>query len=172
MTATEEIVNSLNPAVDDLDAAKTLAAGAADHADDVRNKALAHGWVGIADGMQQVIDRLNDARSAATQASDHLDGALGPVRGIDGRMSPAEVRQHLETAIAKLGEATGAIDQTESELDEAQQAVSRSLDGGDPGQLLGMIDDVRDHLTSARQHTQDARSKAEAEIQETAQTGN
>src|SRR5690242_11840570 len=56
MTATEEILNRLNPAVDGLDAAETQAAGAADHADDVRNKALAYGWVGIADGMQEVID--------------------------------------------------------------------------------------------------------------------
>jgi exonuclease VII small subunit len=172
MTATEEIVSRLNPAVGELDAAKTQAAGAADHADDVRNKALAHGWLGIADGMQEVIDRLGEVQSGAMQAVDHVDGALGLVREIDGRMSPAEIRQHLETAIGKIGEAGQSIDQTENQLDDAQEAVSRVLDGGDPGQLLGMIDEAREHLTSARQHTQDARSKAEAEIQEAAQAGN
>lgn len=172
MTATDEIVNSLNPAAEELDAARTQAAGAVDHADDVRNTALAHGWVGIADGMQLVIDRLNGVQSGAMQASDHVHDALEPVREIHARMSPAQVRQHLETAVAKLGDAIEAIDQTQSQLDEAEAAVSRSLEGGDPSQLLGMVGEARDRLTSARQQALDARSKAAAEIQETAQTGN
>jgi molecular chaperone GrpE (heat shock protein) len=94
MTATEEIAGSLAPAVDDLDTARTQAAGAASHAEDVREKAAAHGWEGIAAGMQGVIDQFESVQAAIGRAKDHADEAVGQVRQIDSKMSPAEVKEN------------------------------------------------------------------------------
>jgi hypothetical protein len=172
MTETEVILGSLTPAADELDAAETQAAAAAGHAEDVRDRALAHGWAGIAAGVQDVIDQLGDVRATIGRAKDHTDEATGQVRQIDARMSPTEVGEHLTTTTVKVDEARSAIEDAFNGLDEAETTVSRVLDGGDPGQLLSMIGEVSQTLVSARQHTQDARTKTEAEIQEAAQAGN
>lgn len=172
MTTTEEIVSSLDSATDGLDAAKTQTGAAIDHADEVREKALAHGWLGIADGMQEAIDRLQETRGAVGQAEDAMDTAVRPAREIDERTNPTEVRDHLADTVEGIGRAEQAIDTANNELDDAEAAVSRSLDGGDPSYLLGLIDEAREHLTSARQHVERAKTQAQAEIQEAAQAGN
>jgi ABC-type transporter Mla subunit MlaD len=172
MTATEEIVGSLAPAVDDLDAAKTQAAAAASHAEDVRERVAAHGWEGIAAGMQDVIDQFENVQAAIGRAKDQADEAIGHVRQIDSKTNPAEVKEHLTSTGSKAGAAESAIGDAFNELDEAETTVSRVLDGGDPGQLLSMINEINQTLVSARQHVQNAKSNADAEIQEAAQAGN
>jgi len=172
MTATDEIVRSLTSAVDDLDAGKTQAAAAASHAEDVREKAAAHGWEGIAAGMQDVIDQFDNVQAAISRAKDHADEAIGHVRQIDSKMNPTEVKEHLTSTGSKAEAAEPAIGDAFNELDEAETTVSRVLDGGDPGQLLSMISEVNQTLVSARQQLQNAKSAADAEIQEAAQAGN
>lgn len=172
MTAAEEIASGLGAATDGLDAARTQIAAAVDHAERVREQALAHGWIGIADGMQEIVDRLGEVRTTIGRASDATDAAARPVGEIDARTNPAEVRQHLAGAVEKIGEAGQAVDVASGVLDDAESAIARSLDGGDPSQLLGLIDEARQRLTSARQQLEQARAKAGGEIQEAAQAGN
>lgn len=172
MTATEEINSGLSMVGDDLDRASTQAGAAADHADDVRTGALAHGWEGIAAGMQEVVDHLEQVRAAIGRAEDANAEAANPVGQIDSGMSPTAVREHLAMAIARTEGTNTAIDTALGSLDEAEVAASRSLEGGDPRHLLGLISDVGQTLVSARQHLRSASSKAEAEIQEAAQAGN
>jgi uncharacterized phage infection (PIP) family protein YhgE len=172
VTTTEEIVSSLDSAADGLDSAKTQTAAAIDHADGVRNKALAHGWTGIADGMQEAIDRLQEAQGAVGQATDAVDTAARPAREVNERTNPTEVRTHLGQAVEGIGRAASAISAATTGLDDAEGAVSRALDGGDPSHLLGLIDEARQHLTTAHQAVEQAKTQAEAEIQEAAQAGN
>lgn len=132
----------------------------------------ASGWTGIAEGMQEVADRLEDVLAGIGQAKDHTAEAVGQLRQIDARMSPREIAEHLNGTTGKVDQAQTTVGAALDDLDDAETTVNRVLDGGDPSVLLGMIGEIGQRLTTARQQVQQARDRVEAEAQESVHAGN
>lgn len=171
MPQTETVTNELQAITTGLGRAQTITTGLGNEAEQISNRAMSAGFTAIAAGMSQVRDAINEVRARLHTAADAIGNAGTAVRAAPNEASPQQVIAALTPAADRTDTAHGEITAALGRADDIHRLVTQVLQGGNPGRMLSMLNDLKQTLAKVRQHTEQTRHHLTEAVTQARQLG-
>lgn len=151
--------------------AQETAAAADNAAGQIAARAAGSGFVGIAHAMARVRDAIKEIHARIAGLGTSVDEARTPVSSAPDQMSPEQTIAVLAPASEKITAIHGGIGATVTKVGEVQQLVAATLQGGQPGPMLGRLDAIKQVLVAVGQRCDAAKQHVETALAEARQVG-
>jgi hypothetical protein len=172
MADTSKIVASLQQAMEGLGSAQQAAAQAGAGAQKVQSHAAQSGFRGVAEGVGQVVERLKRIQEMQAKEADTVKRTAEIVTQVTDDMSPAEIVSTLTPAAQQAGSVHTGTAGVLTEVDRAKTQVASVLRGGQPGPLIGLLDQIKQALLQVIGSIGEAKQVTDETIAEAQKTGN
>ena len=148
------------------------AAAAADHtAEQIARRAAAAGFAGIAHALTAVRTTIQQTHRQITDLTGQVSHATRPVAAAPKEISPAQTIALLTPAAETITKMQDGIRAAIEHVGKARQQAATALQGGQPGPLLGQLDQIRQVLAQTGQRATTARQHLTATIAQAQQIG-
>ena len=141
-------------------------------AQQVQSRAGANGFRGVADRVGAARNRLKQIREMQGGVAATAKCTAEMVRRVTEDMSPADVVSTLAPAAQQLGSASTAASATTAELDKLAAEIAAALRGGQPGPLIGLVNQVKQAMVRVVAGLGTAKKTVDDTITAAQQTGN
>jgi len=172
MPEVDNIVTALQQALGELDAAESSIARAHAGAKTVEARTTEVGFLGMAAGMRDLAERIGRTREAQLRVVVDAVAATTAVSRVSAEMRPADVVVTLTPAVQQIEDAATNSGEVLRELGAAVAQASRSLKGGAPRKMLGLLDDIDGAMTRTIARLSEAKRHTEVVIAAARELGN
>lgn len=171
MPQTDTVTNELHAITAGLGRAQTIVAALDNEAEKVAVRAVGAGFTAIAAGMAQVRTAVDELRARLRAATDAVRAASTCVTSARTEASPEQVVAALSPATDRIDAAQREVTAALGRADDIHGLVTRVLQGGNPGALLSMLDDLKQTLAPQRQRADRAKKDLAVAVTEARQLG-
>lgn len=161
MPQTETVTNEL----------RAITTGLGNEAEQISNRALGAGFTAIAAGMSQVRDAINEVRARLHTAADAIGNAATAARSAPNEASPQQVIAALTPAADRTDTTHREITAALGRADDIHRLVNQVLQGGNPGRMLSMLNNLKQTLAKVRQHAEQTRHHLTEAVTQARQLG-
>lgn len=172
MSQTETILAELRTVQAGVDRARSSTAALDGEAERVASRAAAAGFGMIATGMSQVREALRDFQARLGRIGGLANEASVPATAASEQPTPEQVIATLTNAAEKVNNIHQEIGASIGRVDEIRTLITRVLQGGNPGPMLSMLENLKQIVSLIAQRTGTTRQSLQAAINEARQTGN
>jgi hypothetical protein len=163
----EAIAMDLAAISNGLDKARQATAAADDTAQKIATQAAGAGFTGIAQSLSRLRAAIREIQAGIAAADGPVREASAAIATVPKQATPQETRGVLEPVTQKLDGIHAAIAAVMEAITKAQQLAAATLQGGQPGPMLGRLDAIRQTMLAiaernnqAKQHVTDALAAA------------
>jgi hypothetical protein len=121
--------------------------------------------------MSQVRNAINEVRARLHTATDAIQNAATAVGSAPNEGSPQQVIAALSPAVDRTDTANREITAALGRADDIHRLVTQVLQGGNPGPMLSMLNDLKQTLARERQHAEQARHHLTEAVTQARQLG-
>lgn len=157
MTQTDTIGRELRTIQVGIETARAAAAAIDQEAEQVKARALAAGFSGIATGVAQLGEMAKQLQSQLGSVRDAVDQAATSVGAAPHKATPAAVIEVLNRAVDDVNTAHDGVGSCVSKIEETRELVMRVLRGSDPSFMLSRLNSMKEILLSVAQRGSAAR---------------
>lgn len=172
MSRLDEAVAALQQAAEGLGRAQAAAVQVDARAQQVQSRAAGAGFRGVAGRMGHVRQRLNRVREMQAAVTTTVTTTVGVIQRVTEDMSPADVVSTLSPAAQQIAAATTSTTAILSDVDGLKSDIAAALQGGQPGRLIAMADQVRQALVQVVSTLGATKQRTDDVIDEARQMGN
>jgi hypothetical protein len=171
MATLEKIAVELRAMVTGLEQAQARSAVAETKVLEVTQRIQAAGFLGIAQALVRVKTAVGEVRARLTTTATNTGEASRPVSAAPREVSPEQAIVVLTPASEKLLTATQGTAATIEKVTETQKIIAAVLKGGQPQQLLALMESIKQTLIVVAQHAQGARREMDETLAEVRRAG-
>jgi hypothetical protein len=166
-----QIVASLQRGAEWLARAATTAALAHARARRMQVRAERTGFRGIAASIGTVLEWLRKVQLVCDDTRKSILAMACDQQGIANEPSPDSVIAALHRTVDRIQQSSSRTEAIISELDSARAATTAAFEGGKPGPMLGLLQEVGDHIAKVAAQLSTAEHHAEALAQQARHLG-
>jgi hypothetical protein len=167
----ETLSSDLASMADGLATAQRNAAAADHAAEQIARRAVAGGFVGIAQNMARVREAIKQIHAAVTAAGVSVNEARAPVEQAPKQASPQETAAALAPVVERVNAVGGSVNAAVETVNQAQKVAASVLQGGSPGPMLARLDAIKQALVQVNQRGAVASQHVEAALKEVRTVG-
>jgi hypothetical protein len=171
MATLEKIAVELRAMVTGLEQAQARSAALETKVLEATARIQAAGFLGIAQNLVRVKTAVGEVRARLTAVANDTGEANRPVSAAPREVSPQQAIAVLTPASEKLTVATQTTAATIEKVSETQKLTATVLQGGQPQQLLALLESIKQTLIIVAQHAQGARKELDETLAEVRQAG-
>ncbi|MBE1485382.1 DUF6244 family protein [Plantactinospora soyae] len=171
MSNIEKIIGELGALLTGVERAQGQAAAAENQAREVAMLAAGSGFVTVAAGMARVRDAITGIQGRLGELAGLIGEASKATAAVPQGASPENTIAGLTPVQSTVDGARDAVAGTMAQVAEAQQLVTLTLQGGQPGPMLSVLEGIKQVLAQVAQRTGTARQFVDRTIAEARQLG-
>jgi hypothetical protein len=167
----ETLSGDLASMADGLETAQRNVAAADHAAGQIAQRAVAGGFVGVAQNMSRVREAIKQIHGAIAAAGASLNEARTPVVQAPKQASPQETAAVLGPVGERVTAVAGSVNAAAEKVSQAQKVAASVLQGGSPGPMLARLDAIKQALVQVNQRGSAAQQHVEAALKEVRTVG-
>jgi hypothetical protein len=167
----DDALNHLKTCARDVDNARMSAVAALDRVRSAQQRAAQAGFPGVAHHLDQPIRSLESHLPQLAQLASTIEQAVAQLSAITADMTPAEVLTRLRSAKDLI---SSALDQASTAIvtcADARDQVNVALQGGQPDEILAILEDERRTLADVIKSLRAADAATDKAIREAENVG-
>jgi len=142
----EKIAADFQALTKGVERTQTVAASTDNKVGEIIGRAAHAGFVGIAQALSRVQALVREIRAVLAGVGNSVGESARPIAAAPKEMTPQQTIALLTPSLEITNTAHKGIGATIAKIDEARQLVATVLQGGQPGPLISMLDEIKQTL--------------------------